>query len=319
MNSLNWQLTPPPDFYKNLHQVLPSRLEENKLILSPELGSGSLTFIQAQNELWTQQIEFKTFENLELRRIPNKKNDFFIIDFYLSNSVIIRESDGKVYKLGIQNISLFLTSSTSNALLKIPAHQEVRVFNIIFTRDWLFKNVLTDHPNLIDFFSNDSPIYVSENLDHKLCEILNRVDFEKNSKLTSIRNVLQIIDYLFNRVKCREKLYEENIHLHPEDLDNLLKVNEYLDAHIHDEIRLEKLANMAGMSLSKFKRLYKQLFGTTPYQYYLANKMEKSMELIKKNIYSISEIGFLMGYSNLSQFSKAFKNHFGILPSEVNI
>lgn len=79
------------------------------------------------------------------------------------------------------------------------------------------------------------------------------------------------------------------------------------------------LSKIAGMSLSKFKRLFRQIFSTTPYQYHLANKMEKSMKTLKEDSYSISEIGFLMGYSNLSQFSKAFKNHFGVLPSEVKV
>lgn len=132
-------------------------------------------------------------------------------------------------------------------------------------------------------------------------------------------NILQIIDYLFDRVKERVIITGKNSHIHADDLDSLIEVRTFIDANPDKDISLEILSEIAGMSLSKFKRLFKQVFGITPYQYHLANKMEKSMETLKEKSYSISEIGFLMGYSNLSQFSKAFKNHFGVLPSEVNV
>ncbi|MDE0535476.1 helix-turn-helix domain-containing protein [Tenacibaculum sp. L6] len=98
-----------------------------------------------------------------------------------------------------------------------------------------------------------------------------------------------------------------------------MKVRKVLDTNPEKEILLNDLSGIAGMSLSKFKRLFKQVLGTTPYKYHLKNKMEKAMETLQQGNYSVSETGFLMGYSNLSQFSKAFKNHFGILPSEVSI
>lgn len=131
-------------------------------------------------------------------------------------------------------------------------------------------------------------------------------------------NSIQIIDYLFLQFTGRD-LVTSNKQIHPKDLNELIQSRRRIDANPQNNIPLEELAQQAGMSLSKFKRLFKQVFGTTPYQYYLANKMELAMETLKKGDYSVSETGFVIGYSNLSQFSKAFKNHFGILPSEVKM
>ena len=45
--------------------------------------------------------------------------------------------------------------------------------------------------------------------------------------------------------------------------------------------------------------------------------MERSFELLESKKYSVAEVGFMIGYSNPSHFSKAFRDHFGVLPNEV--
>lgn len=318
MIEFDYQLSIPPKFYATLHQNLPSVLCDDKLTLKEEIGKGEFVALQVQDGLWAQQINVNMRQNIVLHRKPLKENQLFVIDFYLSQSNLIRTSENQIYNLGFENINMMLTSSTTSAQLSVPSNKDISIFNIVFTRDWLLKNVLIDHPESYNFFNTNEAIYFSENLDYKLKELLKKINLVQDNKLTSVVYIIQIIDYLFEKVKSRTLLTESNAHIHSSDLQQLIQVREFLDEQSQEEISLDSLSKKAGMSLSKFKRLFKQVFGTTPYQYYLANKMEKAMELLKMQIYSVSEIGFLIGYSNLSQFSKAFKNHFGILPSEVH-
>lgn len=278
-----------------------------------------MAYLEVQNGLWAQEMNFKLNEEVELLRKPKSINDLYIIDFYLSNSEITREIEEKQFNLSFETVNMVLTSATAFSKLVIPKNKQFSFFNIVFTRDWLFNNVLIDHKHSYDFFNTDEPICFSENLDYKLKELLQKIDFEQSNKLDSMATILQIIDDLFESVKSRTLIMGKNSHIHPNDLESLLEVRTFIDVNPDKDISLEMLSKIASMSLSKFKRLFKQIFGITPYQYHLANKMEKSMEVLKEKSYSISEIGFLMGYTNLSQFSKAFKNHFGILPSEVNV
>lgn len=318
MIEIEYQLNIPPKFYAVLHKNLPSVLSENKLLLTGEIGKGEFVALEIQEGLWAQQIAIQLKQNIVLHRIPTTLNELFVIDFYLSASELIRTSKNNTYKLGFEHINMVLTSSATSAKLQVPSNNNIQIFNIVFTRQWLLENVLIDHPASSDFFNADDAIYLSENLDYTLKDLLKRINLSNDNKLTSVAYIIQIMDYLFERVKNRTFINENNTHIHTADLNQLLTIKEFLDNLTDADFSLESLAKKAGMSLSKFKRLFKQVFGTTPYQYYLANKMEKAMDLIKQKIYSISEIGFLIGYSNLSQFSKAFKNHFGILPSEVN-
>ncbi|MEZ4854384.1 helix-turn-helix transcriptional regulator [Flavobacterium sp.] len=318
MKQVTYHLQPPNKTYLHLQKSLDATLVDSQFILNQSLGNGRLIYLQIQNGLWAQQLDFSLNESLELLRLPNKENDLFIIDFYLSETELIRKDKDKTVVLGLQNINLVLTSATVTASLQIPATEKVSLFNIIFTKQWLFDNVLVDQSDLHDFFDTNDPIYLSENLDYKLKELLTKIDFEKHNRLTSMSNTIQIIDYLFSQFTSRSLSTNRN-QIHPNDLNQLIASRKQIDSNPHKNIPLEELAKTSGMSLSKYKRLFKQVFGITPYQYHLSNKMELAMETLKKQKFSVSETGFAIGYSNLSQFSKAFKNHFGILPREVRL
>ncbi|WP_435254186.1 helix-turn-helix domain-containing protein [Tenacibaculum sp. A30] len=315
---IEYQLAQPKDFFAELSKILPVEIKETELVFKEELGEGKIKYIEVQEGLWAQQIDYTLHEDIGLFRIPKSTNDFFLVDFYLSDTEIIRCAEGKTFKQSFENVNMVLSSSTTASKALLPKNKRIKAFNILISKEWLFKNVLDDHDSLRGFFNCNSPIYLSENLDYKLKELLKKIDLNQNNRLTSISNIIQIVDYLFIRFGDRP-LKEGKQNIHPNDLQQLMKVRKVLDTNPEKEILLNDLSGIAGMSLSKFKRLFKQVLGTTPYKYHLKNKMEKAMETLQQGNYSVSETGFLMGYSNLSQFSKAFKNHFGILPSEVSI
>lgn len=313
---IEYQLTRPDEFFIEINKKLPSKLEGNAFILDKSLGQGKLQYLKVQEGLWAQQIEYLLFEEIELFRIPKVTNDLFLIDFYLSDTKIVRSAEGKTFTQSFENVNIVLSSSTTASKAIVPKKQPVKMFSILLSRNWLIDNIIDDYEDLRELFMSDSPIYISEDLDYNLKNILKRIDFNQNNRLTSVSNIIQIIDYLFLRFD-RRKLAMNQAKIHPDDFNRLMQVREVLDTNPEKEILLKDLSNQAGMSLSKFKRLFKQVLGTTPYRYHLKNKMEKAMETIQLGKHSISETGFLMGYTNLSQFSKAFKNHFGLLPSEV--
>ncbi|MFV0566393.1 MAG: helix-turn-helix domain-containing protein [Flavobacteriaceae bacterium] len=315
-NQIEFKLARPEQWYQELSKKLPAVVQNNKLVFNAEFGSGGQEFLEVQPGLWGQKLTFTLLHDLELCRMPNAKNDFFQIDFYLSNADITSVINNKTITRNFETVNMALTSSMLASKIHIPANKAVNVFNVLISKEWLFNNVIPDYENLREFFSYNTPIYLSENLDYRLKDLVKRIDFGHSNKITSMSIIIQIVDYLFLKFGGRE-LFKNKTGIHTRDFEQLAKIREQLDANPQQEILLTDLASGAGMSLSKFKRLFKQVFGTTPYKYHLQNKMEKAMETLKQGEYSVSETGFLLGYSNLSQFSKAFKNQFGVLPRDV--
>jgi hypothetical protein len=58
-------------------------------------------------------------------------------------------------------------------------------------------------------------------------------------------------------------------------------------------------------------------FGMGMYEYYQKNRMHRAKDLILTRKHSVTAVGTMLGYQNLSNFSNAFKKEFNFLPSEV--
>jgi len=75
---------------------------------------------------------------------------------------------------------------------------------------------------------------------------------------------------------------------------------------------LSQLANEIGISLTKMKDLFRQIFGDSIYNYYQSARMTQAAELL--NRLSVSEVGYRVGFTNLSHFTRLFEKHHQIKP-----
>lgn len=94
----------------------------------------------------------------------------------------------------------------------------------------------------------------------------------------------------------------------------LLQVLDYIDAHLHQEIKLTHLAAMLGISEFHFSRQFKRTLGTAPYQYLLQQRVERAKQLLKQSDRSIADIALLCGFNSHSHLSKQFRQLTGITP-----
>ncbi|MFM7274988.1 MAG: helix-turn-helix transcriptional regulator [Gammaproteobacteria bacterium] len=75
------------------------------------------------------------------------------------------------------------------------------------------------------------------------------------------------------------------------------------------------LARAVGINEAKLMHAFKQIFGLTVFDFTQALRMEKAKSLLETTDLSITEIAFEVGYEYSSNFTTAFKRHFGITPS----
>jgi AraC-like DNA-binding protein len=71
------------------------------------------------------------------------------------------------------------------------------------------------------------------------------------------------------------------------------------------------------MSASKFKCLFKEIFGATYHSYYREKKLQQAMLLLKGGCNSVGEVTGKLGYKSASTFSQIFRQRFGIQPGEA--
>ena len=91
---------------------------------------------------------------------------------------------------------------------------------------------------------------------------------------------------------------------------------EYIHKNYAQEITLERLAKITNLEKNYFIRLFRQAMNMTPYQYLRKYRFNVALTLIKWG-HPLTEVALQIGYSDISAFSHAFKQVYGIYPSEI--
>ena len=94
------------------------------------------------------------------------------------------------------------------------------------------------------------------------------------------------------------------------------KAVKYIRDHLAEDITVDCLASVAGFSKYHFVREFKRVTSYTVVSYLNMARIERSKELLAMGEMGIGEIADTCGYNNLSYFSKMFRAHTGLTPSE---
>ena len=100
------------------------------------------------------------------------------------------------------------------------------------------------------------------------------------------------------------------------DSRRVLKVKNYIAAHYRDDLRLPELASLAGMSPSAFSRFFKLHTSRNLSEYIIDIRLGYAARQLVDTAKSVSEISFLCGFNNLSNFNRIFKKKKGCSPTE---
>ncbi len=94
------------------------------------------------------------------------------------------------------------------------------------------------------------------------------------------------------------------------------RIMDYIEAHLGDPLDLETLAREAAFSPFHFHRIFSSIAREPLYQFILRHRLSKAALLMYDSKKSLTTIALECGFSSSSAFSRAFKEKFGIAPSE---
>ena len=90
----------------------------------------------------------------------------------------------------------------------------------------------------------------------------------------------------------------------------------YILHNFKQNLQLEQLASIACMSPYHFHRLFKSHTGESVYAYIKKIRLEYAALCLLKSSEPTTAIALNAGYSNLSAFSKAFRQYYGVSPQD---
>lgn len=94
-------------------------------------------------------------------------------------------------------------------------------------------------------------------------------------------------------------------------IDEALK---FIEEHFREELSVKTIAQHIGLSESHFSRKFRRLMNSSPKEYVIRRRLTEAKGLLKTSSYTISEIGFMVGFHSESHFVNTFTLHNGISP-----
>ena len=99
--------------------------------------------------------------------------------------------------------------------------------------------------------------------------------------------------------------------------DTIIKAREVLLENIGNPITIKELARKVATNECYLKKGFKEMFGTTIFDFYQGQRMEHAKYLLYDKGLTVTDVSALLGYSSISHFSTAFKKHTGLKPCEL--
>lgn len=100
------------------------------------------------------------------------------------------------------------------------------------------------------------------------------------------------------------------------DSRRVQKVQDYINKHYKEEIRLGQLADMVGMTEVSFSRFFKLRTGKTLQDYITDIRLGYALRMLVDTTMSIAEICYESGFNNLSNFNRIFKKKKMVSPKD---
>ena len=104
-----------------------------------------------------------------------------------------------------------------------------------------------------------------------------------------------------------------NLQIHQECIED---VQQYIREHIDEPLNRTVLAAVAGFSVPHFHRIFTARMGESAVDYVRRVRMERAGRKLRMGAVDITEVALAAGYDTHAAFSKAFKQQFGLSPSQ---
>lgn len=206
------------------------------------------------------------------------------------------------------------------------AHDTIDVFSFHFSANFLYQFVhnvkLANRKDEVLAFKHPYSF-------HKLFPVCSRkrmvLDALINNNFTgSVENIYinsKVHELLLYSVECLIEEKEEGFackFLENENgRESIYKAREVLLDHIGNPITIKELSRKVAINECYLKKGFKEIFGTTIFDFYQQQRMEHAKYLLYEKSLSVTDVSDLLGYSSISHFSAAFKKHTGIKPCEL--
>jgi AraC-like DNA-binding protein len=236
---------------------------------------------------------------------------------------VTTDVDKVEYSGNVKRRNVFISSTNYPIQVRYSKGTELKLIGIYFKHSLLRKFLKKDVFHYLQEYSQSRLKDRDKRTIAKEEAILLREIFatdihDELGKIVLYNRILLLVEKVLNRLLITEMPTAKTKKLKEEDLDGLKEVESILsEKELEKFPSINNLSRVALMSSSKLKKRFKEVYGMKLYEFYNHNRLSKAKKWIETGETNIKEAAYRIGFSNLSNFSKAFKKEFGYLPSQL--
>jgi AraC family transcriptional regulator, transcriptional activator of the genes for pyochelin and ferripyochelin receptors len=250
-----------------------------------------------------------------------------VLEFQLAckNTVhFTRTGLGEVFMLEKQ-FNLFYTPFWETSCT-LEAGREYTTLAITFDVAYLEK--LAPHFPFLDLFlqqaKQGNPAMLSEFYNYANIQMMGIAhdilygDFSEHVKNLYVEaKVIELLIQALDKVGHFHSNMAARIVLRPYDIERIKEAAELLIQNMDNPLTIVELAHRVGLNDYKLKKGFKQVYGTTIFNYFMGARMERAKSLLEDTSIPVMDIAYMTGYRNISNFITAFRKNFGGSPGSL--
>jgi len=309
-----------PDILKIFAQLLGTEIKNRKLEIPEKYGNGYCSGYVFNEHIRMLILNYELNKDFVVEN-PDIHASGRMILFKFQNSIPKRE----IVSAGKQLMaipSVLIATSSMNTDVIIPIQTNTSTINIEVDANYLkgLFDLSEKSPVLQSLLQNTQPLLFEQMIYPSLQRIVDEIiseQVDETFKLFFLRiKAEELICRLLMELEKRDEkqLYALNRH----DIQSIYKIKELMLDHPGTPPLINDLAVIANMSPTKLKRLFKQIFGNSIFSYYQGFRMKEAARLLREEKISVSDVGYGLGFTNLSHFSRVFNEHIGMKPKQYS-
>lgn len=300
--------------------ILHTTVHHGEVTIPQDKGYGFIRGIRPNEHMGILIVNYHLYESIPSMRpsismpstFQDESEQAYLL-FHFQNCLSQSKENGGEPIVQISKMNFFMENDALNECNKADVY-------ITINSEFLKQQIpeYKDSKLLEQIIENKQPLFFENCLQPKQLSIIHEMENNHSDSIFQAYDlankgnalICQLLMSLYTRTE--QTLYP----IHPDDLQNIYKAREKMLSNLSIPPVLSELAQFAGMSESKFKRLFKQVFGDSVFHYYQLRRIQKAASLLDTGHYSVTEVGYRLGFTNLSHFSRQFESIIGVKPKQ---
>ncbi len=311
----------PEDWMEMVAEQFGTSVTDNGFTVPPSVGSGFFKQYYPLPWLTLTYISFVSYEPMTMVRRSVESSKWIPVMFYINEHKHEQIIGTKTKTVGIDTLDgIFMPSSSIPTEWSFPPKRRYENITLTFNKDWVEKMDTTHESYIGRLLQSDKAFYLFETITPAMQQTLDGIKAiaESDALFSELHlhgKAIELLTMFLEKLEKRSEIKSlSNLNLN--DVEAVFRIRRRILQSLGNVPGIPELAREANMSGSKLQKCFKQVIGKAIAEYALSEKMEWAKRLLSTRQYSVSEVGYKVGYANLSHFTEAFRKYHKINPKQ---